>query len=98
MHWVECNHAVDAEVRLYDRLFLDESPDGHKDRDFMEFVNPASLEVLKGCKVEPALAQAAVGEPWQFTRLGYFTLDSKLATEGSLVFNRAVTLKDGWKG
>ena len=58
LHWVECNHAVDAEVRLYDRLFLDESPDGHKDRDFMEFVNPASLEVLKGCKVEPALAQA----------------------------------------
>ncbi|MEC8360743.1 MAG: glutamine--tRNA ligase, partial [Bacteroidota bacterium] len=98
LHWVECNHAVDAEVRLYDRLFLDESPDGHKDRDFMEFLNPASLEVLKGCKVEPALAQAAVGEPWQFTRLGYFTLDSKLATKGSLVFNRAVTLKDGWKG
>ena len=98
LHWVECNHAVDAEVRLYDRLFLDESPDGHKDRDFMEFVNPASLEVLKGCKVEPALAQAEVGEPWQFTRLGYFTLDSKLATEGNLVFNRAVTLKDGWKG
>ena len=98
LHWVECNHAVDAEVRLYDRLFLDESPDGHKDRDFMEFVNPASLEVLKGCKVEPALAQAEVGEPWQFTRLGYFTLDPKLAAEGSLVFNRAVTLKDGWKG
>ena len=98
LHWVECNHAVDAEVRLYDRLFLNESPDGHKDRDFMEFVNPASLEVLKGCKVEPALAQAEVGEPWQFTRLGYFTLDSKLATEGNLVFNRAVTLKDGWKG
>ena len=98
LHWVECNHAVDAEVRLYDRLFLDESPDGHKDRDFMEFVNPASLEVLKGCKVEPALAQAEVGEPWQFTRLGYFTLDSKLVTEGNLVFNRAVTLKDGWKG
>ncbi len=98
LHWVECNHAVDAEVRLYDRLFLDESPDGHKDRDFMEFVNPASLEVLKGCKVEPALAQAEVGDPWQFTRLGYFTLDSRLATEGNLVFNRAVTLKDGWKG
>ena len=98
LHWVECNHAVDAEVRLYDRLFLNESPDGHKDRYFMEFVNPASLEVLKGCKVEPALAQAEVGEPWQFTRLGYFTLDSKLATEGNLVFNRAVTLKDGWKG
>ena len=98
LHWVECNHAVDAEVRLYDRLFSDESPDGYKDRDFMEFVNPSSLEVLKGCKVEPALAQATVGAPWQFTRLGYFTLDSKLAADGNLVFNRAVTLKDGWKG
>ena len=98
LHWVECAHATDAEVRLYDRLFTDESPDGHKDRDFMEFLNPASLEVLKGCKVEPALAKAEATKPWQFTRLGYFTLDSKLAGDGHLIFNRAVTLKDGWKG
>jgi len=98
LHWVDCNHAVDAEVRLYDRLFLDENPDGHKDRDFMEFVNPDSLEVLTGCKVEPTLAKAEDGQPWQFTRLGYFTLDAKLAESNKLVFNRAVTLKDGWKG
>ncbi|MDG1674610.1 MAG: glutamine--tRNA ligase/YqeY domain fusion protein [Flavobacteriales bacterium] len=98
LHWVECNHAADAEVRLYDRLFSNENPDGHKDRDFMEFLNPESLEVLTNCKVEPVLADAQVGTPWQFTRLGYFTADSKWAKEGKLVFNRAVTLKDGWKG
>ena len=98
LHWVECAHAVDAEVRLYDRLFSDANPDGHKDKDFMEFLNQDSLEVLHHCKVEPALAEAAVGQPWQFTRLGYFTLDSKLANAERLVFNRAVTLKDGWKG
>jgi len=98
LHWVECSHAADAEVRLYDRLFSNENPDGHKDRDFMEFLNPDSLEVLSGCKIEPVLKNAEAGKPWQFTRLGYFTVDSKLAEEGRLVFNRAVTLKDGWKG
>lgn len=98
LHWVECSHAADAEVRLYDRLFSDENPDGHKDRDFMEFLNPNSLEVLSGCKIEPVLKDAEAGKPWQFTRLGYFTVDSKLAQDGRLVFNRAVTLKDGWKG
>ena len=98
LHWVECSHAADAEVRLYDRLFSNENPDGHKDCDFMEFLNPDSLEVLSGCKIEPVLKNAEAGKPWQFTRLGYFTVDSKLAEEGRLVFNRAVTLKDGWKG
>ena len=98
LHWVACSHAKDAEVRLYDRLFSDESPDSHKDRDFMEFVNPESLEVLTGCKVEPALADAVAGKQWQFTRLGYFTADSRLSEDERLVFNRAVTLKDGWKG
>ena len=98
LHWVECTHAKDAEVRLYDRLFHDASPDSHKERDFMEFLNPDSLEVLKGCKVEPALAEATPGQQWQFTRLGYFTADQKLSNSESLVFNRAVTLKDGWKG
>ncbi|MGB1384129.1 MAG: glutamine--tRNA ligase/YqeY domain fusion protein [Flavobacteriales bacterium] len=98
LHWVECSHAADAEVRLYDRLFSDENPDGHKDRDFMEFLNPDSLEVLLGCKVEPVLKDAEAGKPWQFTRLGYFAVDSILAQDGRLVFNRAVTLKDGWKG
>ena len=98
LHWLECAHARDAEVRLYERLFLDESPDGHKDLDFMEFLNPESLEVLEGCKVEPMLADAKAGVPWQFTRLGYFTADAKHTSAERPVFNRAVTLKDGWKG
>jgi glutaminyl-tRNA synthetase len=98
LHWVEASHAVDAEVRLYDRLFSDPSPDGHKERDFLEFLNPQSLEVLTECKVEPVLAAASPGQPWQFTRIGYFTPDSKYSSESRPVFNRAVTLKDGWKG
>lgn len=98
LHWVECSNAVDAEVRLYDRLFADESPDGHKDKDFVEFLNPESLKVLSGCKVEPSLADAQVGTTYQFTRLGYFAPDSKNSTKENLVFNRSVTLKDGWKG
>ena len=98
LHWVECNHALDAEVRLYDRLFSDPHPDGNKDVDFMEFLNPESLEILEGCKIEPALGEASIGQPWQFTRLGYFTLDSKYSSDRKRVFNRAVTLKDGWKG
>lgn len=97
LHWVHAPSAVDAEVRLYDRLFNDPSPDGHDDRDFTEFLNPDSLEVLKGCKLEPSLATAEPGVSYQFTRLGYFTADSKLSRAGRLVFNRAVTLKDGWK-
>ena len=98
LHWLECSHAQDAEVRLYERLFLDENPDGHKDRDFMEFLNPDSLEVLEGCKIEPMLTEAEAGVPWQFTRLGYFTADAKHSSAEKRVFNRAVTLKDGWKG
>ena len=98
LHWLECSHAQDAEVRLYERLFLDENPDGHKDRDFMEFLNPDSLEVLEACKIEPMLTEAEAGVPWQFTRLGYFTADAKHSSAEKRVFNRAVTLKDGWKG
>ena len=98
LHWVECTHAHDAEVRLYERLFNDPSPDGHKGQDFMEFLNPESLEILQGCKVEPVLASARPGQTWQFTRLGYFAADSKYSQESKPVFNRAVTLKDGWKG
>jgi len=98
LHWVECTHAHDAEVRLYERLFNDPSPDGHKGQDFMEFLNPESLEILQGCKVEPVLATAQPGQTWQFTRLGYFAADSKHSQEGKPVFNRTVTLKDGWKG
>lgn len=97
LHWVECSNAIDAEVKLYDRLFADESPDGHKDQDFVDFLNPESLKVLKGCKLEPSLADAEIGITYQFTRLGYFTPDSKNSTKENLVFNRSVTLKDGWK-
>ncbi|MAO46198.1 MAG: glutamine--tRNA ligase, partial [Crocinitomicaceae bacterium] len=98
LHWVEQSKAVDAEVRLYDRLFADESPDGHKDKDFTEFLNPESLQVLKGCKLEPSLKDASVGTTYQFTRLGYFAPDSVNSSSESLVFNRAVTLRDSWKG
>ena len=98
LHWVERNNAIDAEVRQYDRLFADEAPDGHKDKDFTEFLNPNSLEILSNCKLEPSLADAQPGTTYQFTRLGYFTPDSKNSKEGALVFNRAVTLRDGWKG
>ena len=96
LHWVAADRAEEAEVRLYDRLFQEASPEA--DGDFMDALNPNSLEILKGCKVEPSLAHAEVGTVFQFTRLGYFTLDSKYSTPGAPVFNRAVTLKDGWKG
>ena len=96
LHWVAADQAEEAEVRLYDRLFREASPEA--DGDFMFALNPNSLEILKGCKVEPSLAHAEVGRVFQFTRLGYFTLDSKYSTPGLPVFNRAVTLKDGWKG
>lgn len=96
LHWVTREQAVDAEVRLYDRLFSQPEPEA--DGDFMDALNPGSLEVLRNCKVEPMLGQAEVGTVFQFTRLGYFTLDSKYSKPGLPVFNRAVTLKDGWKG
>ena len=98
LHWVEATKAIDAEVRLYDRLFSDENPDGHKDQAFTEFLNPRSLEILKGCKLEPSLTLAKQGTTYQFTRIGYFTPDSRYSKQGSLVFNRTVTLRDSWKG
>jgi glutaminyl-tRNA synthetase len=96
LHWVTQDQAVDAEVRLYDRLFSQPEPEA--DGDFMDALNLESLEVLRNCKVEPMLGQAELGTVFQFTRLGYFTLDSKHSKPGLPVFNRAVTLKDGWKG
>ena len=98
LHWVEATNAIDAEVRLYDRLFSDENPDGHKGRDFTEFLNPDSLKILKDCKLEPSLATAQPGMTYQFIRLGYFTPDLRYSTSGALLFNRTVTLRDGWKG
>lgn len=94
LHWVSIKHAVEAEVRLYDRLFTDESPDTHKDKDFMEFINPDSLEVITGY-VEPHLKEAQVGDRVQFQRLGYFCVDPD-TTSDKLVFNRTVGLRDSW--
>lgn len=95
LHWVSAKHALNAEVRLYDRLFVDEDPSGHKDTDPREFLNPDSLAVLKDCKVEPSLASAKVTDRFQFQRLGYFCLDYD-STPGNLIFNRTVGLKDTW--
>ena len=96
IHWVDAATAVDAEVRLYDNLFTDADPDA-ADKNFLECLNPNSLEVLTGCKVEPSLADAAAPASFQFMRLGYFCLDSKDSKPGHLVFNRSVSLKDSFK-
>lgn len=94
LHWVSQEHAVKAEVRLYDRLFSDATPDSHKDRDFLEFVNPESLKTVTGY-AEPGLKEASVGDRYQFQRLGYFSVDPD-STKEKLVFNRTVTLRDTW--
>lgn len=96
LHWVDAATALDAEVRLYDNLFSDPEPDAG-DKDFLDCLNPNSLEVLTGCKVEAGLAQAAVTDRFQFMRQGYFCLDSRDSKPGALVFNRAVSLKDSFK-
>ena len=93
LHWVETTHAIDAEVLLYDRLFADPNPDGHKEKSFIDFLNPESIQILTNCKLEPSLKNAKPGTTFQFTRLGYFTPDTK----GEGVFNRALTLRDSWK-
>lgn len=95
LHWVSADHCIDAEVRLYDRLFTHEAPDSDKDHDFKEFLNPNSLQVLANCKLEPGLKNAAVGTQFQFQRIGYFCVD-KDSTAEMPVFNRTVTLKDSW--
>ncbi len=95
LHWVSAAHALDAEVRLYDRLFNDEDPSGHKDVDAREFLNPGSLSVLTGCKVEPSLAGSGPLTRVQFQRIGYFCTDYD-SRPGKLVFNRTVGLKDSW--
>ena len=97
LHWLSCNHCLPAEVRIYDRLFTVENP-GADERDFRELLNPDSLQVLKGCYVEPFAAHNELHNPYlQFQRTGYFTLD-KYATPEHLVFNRTVALKDNAKG
>jgi glutaminyl-tRNA synthetase len=97
IHWVSADHAKEAEVRLYDHLFSKEDADAVPDGiDWFTNVNPKSLEVLTNCRVEPILANAQIGELYQFERLGYFCVDSLDSTERKLVFNRTVTLRDSW--
>jgi glutaminyl-tRNA synthetase len=94
VHWVSAAHAIDAEVRMYDRLFTTENPLSG-DGDFLDHINPSSLEVLTGCKLEPHLATASQLDRFQFERLGYFCVDDDSAP-GALVFNRTITLRDSW--
>jgi glutaminyl-tRNA synthetase len=95
LHWVSIQHALETEVRLYDRLFIDEAPDSHKEKNFLDFMNPNSLEIVKGF-VEPSLATVLAGDKFQFQRLGYFNVD-KASTASKLVFNKTVGLKDVWE-
>ncbi|MBW2392163.1 MAG: glutamine--tRNA ligase/YqeY domain fusion protein [Deltaproteobacteria bacterium] len=96
LHWVSAPHAIDAEVRLYDHLFLKSNPEEVADGvDFQSNINPNSLEILKSCKLEPSLAQATPGSRYQFERLGYFSVDTD-SSEKNLVCNRTVTLRDTW--
>lgn len=97
IHWVSVEHAIDAEVRLYDRLFNIENPDGDKEKDFTEYINPNSLEVLSNCKLEPSLRHAGSESRFQFERNGYFCVDSIDSSNDKLVFNRTVALRDSWK-
>ena len=95
IHWVDANNCADAEIRLYDNLFSDPEPDAAE--DFIACLNPDSLQILTGCKVERALADAKAPESFQFLRTGYFAVDSVDSGDGRLVFNRAVALKDSFK-
>lgn len=97
LHWVSASHSIEAEVRLYDHLFIKENPnENEKGGDFTDYLNPKSLEILKGCRLEPSLADAKPGAIYQFERIGYFCVDSKDSGDGTPIFNRTVTLKDEW--
>mgnify|MGYP003145587326 FL=1 len=96
VHWVSATECVDCEVRLYDRLFSDPAPEAG-DRNFLDFINPASLTVLSGCKGEIGLAEAVAGDNYQFEREGYFCRDTESGSENTLVFNRTIELRDNWK-
>ncbi|MBZ0178115.1 MAG: glutamine--tRNA ligase/YqeY domain fusion protein [Melioribacteraceae bacterium] len=96
IHWVSAPHAFEAEIRLYDRLFNVENPSGDKDKDFLDFINPQSLEIKTKCKLEPGLKDAKPGDRFQFERQGYFCVDTKYSTLDKPVFNRVVTLRDTW--
>ncbi len=97
IHWVSSHDAIDAEVRLYDRLFTVENPDDEKeDSNYMDYINPDSFERLTNCKVEPGLKNAAKGSKYQFMRIGYFCVEPIDSKEGKPIFNRTVSLKDSW--
>ena len=95
LHWVSAKHAAKAEVRIYDRLFNDEAPDSHKEKDFLEFINKDSLQILDNCFVEPSLKDSKAEDHFQFQRLGYFSTDKESSAE-KLIFNRTVSLKDSF--
>ncbi|MBE2208415.1 MAG: glutamine--tRNA ligase/YqeY domain fusion protein [Saprospiraceae bacterium] len=97
LHWVSAAQAIDAEVRMYERLFTDPEPTSHEGKDFMEFVNPESLRVISHAQVEPGLREAVPGQSYQFIRKGYFSADAD-STPEKPVFNLTATLKDSWKG
>ncbi len=97
IHWVSAEHALEAEVRVYDRLFNDPEPDSNKhEKDWKEFLNPDSRQILDNAKLEPGLATATAGDQFQFERLGYFNVDVKDSVAGKPVFNRTITLRDSW--
>jgi glutaminyl-tRNA synthetase len=98
LHWVSASHAVDAEVRLYDRLFSVENPSQGEDTGtpFTTHLNPASLEVVKGAKLEPSLGSAEGGARFQFERLGYFARDILDSRPGAPVYDRTIGLRDTW--
>ncbi len=95
LHWVSIPDALKVEVRLYDRLFMDPEPSGHKEKDFKEFLNPESLQVLDNCYIEPSVAGAGPLTHYQFQRIGYFNVDPDSTSE-KMVFNRTVPLRDSW--
>jgi glutaminyl-tRNA synthetase len=95
IHWVSALHSIKAEVRLYDRLFRVANP-LREDTDFIDCLNPKSLEILRSCRLEPSLTHAASGSWFQFERLGYFFTDPVDSSDKAPVFNRTVTLRDSW--
>ena len=97
LHWVSASHAVDVQVRLYDKLFSVPDPtDTSEGKDYKDYLNPKSMDILTGCRIEPSLASAQPGDLYQFERLGYFCVDTGDLAAGNLVFNRTVTLRDEW--
>ena len=95
LHWVSVPHAIDVEVREYDRLFTDPTPDAHEGKDSLDFVNHDSLNVIPNAKAEPSLLQAKAGDRFQFMRLGYYCVDTDSSTD-KIIFNRTVAMKDKW--